>query len=139
MVSRVLVPMNDSEMAERALEYALEVHHDAEIVVLAVVGEPSAMWGGATTVALADDVDEAAREEARPVLDRAREIAGERGVDVATRVALGHPTRAILEAADEFDAVVMGAHAGSLADRLFVGDVAGKVVRHAPVPVTVVR
>jgi nucleotide-binding universal stress UspA family protein len=44
MISRILVPMDDSEMAQRALEYALENHPDAEITVLHVVGEPSP-WG----------------------------------------------------------------------------------------------
>lgn len=55
MIKRVLVPMNDSEMAERALRYALEVHPDAELTVLTVVGEPSGMLGGAAAVALADE------------------------------------------------------------------------------------
>lgn len=43
MLSRILVPMDDSEMAERALEYALENFSGAEIIVLHVVGEPSPM------------------------------------------------------------------------------------------------
>jgi len=30
MVSRILVPMDDSEMATRALEHALESHPDAD-------------------------------------------------------------------------------------------------------------
>lgn len=47
--------MNDSEMAETALRYALEAFPTASITVLAVVGEPSAMFGEAATIALADD------------------------------------------------------------------------------------
>ncbi len=43
MISRILVPMDGSEMSERALEYALEVHPNTEITVLHVVGEPSPM------------------------------------------------------------------------------------------------
>jgi len=45
MISRVLVPMDESEMAERALRFALEAHPDAEIIVLHVVGQPSSMMG----------------------------------------------------------------------------------------------
>jgi nucleotide-binding universal stress UspA family protein len=139
MVSRVLVPMDDSEMARRALEFALEAHPDAEITVLTVVGEPSAMMGEAADLALADDVEGAARERARDVQDRAREIAAEHGVEIDTEIQLGHPVRAILNRAEGYDAIVMGSHGGTLAERLFVGNVAEKVFRRSPVPVTVVR
>jgi len=139
MIERILVPMDDSEMAERALTYALENHADAEIIVLHVAGEPSAMWGVATGIALEDDLESAAEEKAAPVFDRAREMAAEYDVDVETTVQLGSPVRAILNAADDVDAVVVGSHGGSLADHLFVGNVAQKVVRQSPVPVVVVR
>jgi len=46
--------MDESEMAERALRFALEAHPDAEIIVLHVVGQPSSMMGAAG-LALADD------------------------------------------------------------------------------------
>jgi nucleotide-binding universal stress UspA family protein len=131
--------MDDSEMAQRALVYALENHPEAEITVLHVVGEPSPMGVAATSLALEDDLEAAAEERAEVVFDRARDCAAEYDVEVATEVQLGQPTRAILNRADEFDAVVIGSHGGSMADRLFVGDVAQKVFRGSPVPVVVVR
>ena len=139
MIDRILVPMDDSEMAERALTYALENHPDADITVLHVAGEPSSMWGVATGIALEDDLEAAAEEKAAPVFDRAREMAAACDVEVETSVQLGSPVRAILNAAEDADAVVVGTHGGSLADRLFVGNVAQKVVRQSPVPVVVVR
>ncbi len=141
MVSRVLVPMDGSEMSEFALEHALEIHPDADVTVLHVVGEPSAMFGQATELALADDVEEAMDEHARAVFDRATELAAAvgRADDLETEVALGHPVRAIVNRADDYDTVVIGSHGGTLAERLFVGNVAEKVFRRSPVPVTVVR
>ncbi|MFB6082884.1 MAG: universal stress protein [Halorientalis sp.] len=135
----VLVPMDDSEMAERALEYALDVFDDADITVLTVVGEPSFMWGEATAIALAEDVERAARERGQEVTDRAREIAADHDAEVDVSVRTGHPARAILDAAEDYDTVVIGSHGGSVADRLVIGNVAEKVFRQAPVPVTVVR
>jgi nucleotide-binding universal stress UspA family protein len=139
MISKILVPMDDSEMAQRALEYALENHPDAEITVLHVTGGPSVMGGAATGLALADDIEAAAEEHAKEVFDRARELAAERDIEIDTDVRLGHPARAILNRANGFDAVVIGSHGGSMSDRLFVGNVAQKVFRRSPVPVIVVR
>lgn len=124
-------------MAEHALEHALKMYPDAEITVLHVVGEPSAMMGKATSLALADNVEEAAEEHAAVIFDRAREIAGDR--EITTDVAWGSPSKVIVNRAREFDAVVIGSHGGSLADRLLVGNVAQRVFRHSPAPVTVVR
>lgn len=139
MLSRILVAMDDSEMAENALEYAIENHPDAEITVLHVVGEPSPMWGTATGLALEDDIDAAAQERAHPVVTRVAKLAEENDVEITTTVKLGNPSRAILNAAGEYDAVVIGSHGGTMADRLFVGNVAQKVFRRSPVPVVVVR
>ena len=139
MVSRVLVAMDGSEVAEEALRYALDVHTKAEITVLTVVGEPSAMFGEATAIALAEDPEQSMREHAQPVVDRAREIAAEYDAEITAEVGTGDPKRQILNRAADFDTVVIGSHGGTLADRLFVGNVAEKIVRRSPVPVTIVR
>jgi nucleotide-binding universal stress UspA family protein len=139
MIARVLVPVDDSEMAIRALRHALDTYPDAEFTVLHVCGGPSPMMGGATDLFLADDVEAAAEEQARDIFDRVRTVAAEYGVDISTLVRVGHPARTIVDAAADFDVVVLGSHSGSLSDRLFVGNVAELVVRRSPVPVTVVR
>ena len=139
MIDRVLVPMDDSELAERALRYALEAHSGAEITVLHVVGEPSTMMGEAVALALEEDIQQAAEESAEEILARAREIAAEYDAEIETDVGWGSPAKAIVKRAAEFDAVVLGSHAGSIAERVFVGDVAKTVFRRSPVPVTVVR
>lgn len=139
MIDRILVPMDDSEMSRRALEYALENHPDAEVTVLHVVGGASPMWGDAMGLALEKDVESAAKERAEVVFDSARELATEHNAEITTEIQLGNPTRAILNRADDFSTVIMGSHGGSVADRLFVGNVCKKVVRQSPVPVTIIR
>ncbi|WP_265109371.1 universal stress protein [Halosolutus halophilus] len=141
MISHILVPMDGSEMSEHALEYALEAYPDAQVTVLTVVGEPSSMWGEASGLALADDLEEAAQEHAQPVFDRARELVdvADGDADLETVVELGHPVRAIINCADDYDTVVVGSHGGSISDYFYVGNVAKKVVRQSPTPVVVVR
>ncbi|WP_299332941.1 universal stress protein [Haloplanus sp.] len=139
MIARVLVPMDDSEMAGRALRYALEVFPGAKVTVLHVSGGPSPMMGEATEIALSDDPEGVADDHAEDALDRARAVASECDAEIQTEVRVGHPARTILDRAEAFDGVVLGSHSGGLMDRLFVGNVAETVVRGSPVPVTVVQ
>jgi len=142
MASRILVPIDDSDHASQALKYALDNYPDAEITVLHVVGVPSMMMGEATGLALEDDISEAAAKRAKPIFKRAREIADERGREISTVVGIGHPARQILDRAEEYDAIVLGAHGAdwSRATRRFlVGNVTETVSKRAPVPVVIVR
>lgn len=139
MIDRVLVAMGGSEMAERVLEFAIRAYPDAEMTVLTVVGAPSWFMGEATGLVLAEDLPAAAEERAEPVLERAREIAADHDRGIDTAVALGSPSRAIVERAEGFDVVVIGSHGRTLSSRLLLGDTAETVTRRSPVPVTVVR
>lgn len=139
MLDRVLVPMDGSALSERALTYALENHPDASTTVLTVVGEPTVMMGGAMSLAFETDIETAAEDRAEEIFDRAREIAAEYDADIDTVVAVGRPARAIVTRADDYDAVVIGSHAGDVISRIFVGNVAETVFKRSPVPVTVVR
>ncbi|MDZ7731242.1 MAG: universal stress protein [Natrialbaceae archaeon] len=139
MIDRVLVPMDDSELAQKALEYALDAFGEVEITVLHVVGKPTPMMGEIVGLALEDDLQSAAEERASDVFDIARKIADEHNTEITTTVAIGHPARTIIETSENFDTVVIGSHSGSIVDRLYVGNVAEKVFRRAPVPVMVIR
>ncbi len=139
MVSRVLVPMDDSDMAATALSFACETFPAAELTVLHVAGGPTSYMGGAMSLVLSDDMDDAIAERAEPIFERAREIAAEADCAIETAVALGSPGKTIVSHADGFDLVVIGSHSGGLASRLLLGNVAETVTKNAPVPVTVVR
>ena len=142
MLSKILVPMDDSGPAERALEYALENHPDAEITVLHVVGVPSMMMGEAVGLTLEDDISEAAAERARPVFDRAHDAADERDREIETLVGVGHPARNVINRADDYDTIILGSHGsdrGRATRRFLVGNVAETVSKRAPIPVTIVR
>ena len=134
--------MDDSEHAGEALEYALDTFPDADVTVLHVVGVPSSMMGEAMGLALSDDLEDAAAERAEPAFERAREIAGDRDREITTIVGVGHPARRIVDRADDYDTVVIGAHGtdrGRMTRRFLVGNVAETVSKRAPVPVVIVR
>jgi len=142
MASRILVPMDDSEHAGQALEYAFDNFPGADVSVLHIVGVPSPMMGEAAALAIADDMEEAAAERAEPVFERAREIATERDREIDTIVDIGHPARNIIDRAENYDTVVIGAHGADwsrAARRFLVGNVAETVSKRASVPVVLVR
>ena len=97
------------------------------------------MMGKAVSLTLEDDIQQAAEEHASTVHQRARDIADQYDTEISTEVAWGTPAKVIINRAEDFDTVIIGSHGGTLAERLFVGNVAQKVFRRSPVPVTVVR
>ncbi|APX97787.1 universal stress protein [Natronorubrum daqingense] len=142
MLSTILVPVDDSEHAGRALEYALDNYPDADVTVLHVVGVPSMMMGDAVGLTLEDDLEEAAAERAESVFERAQAIADDRDREIETVVGVGHPARNIIDRAEDYETIVIGSH-GSDWDRatrrFLVGNVAETVSKRAPVPVVIVR
>ncbi|WP_222918808.1 universal stress protein [Natrinema sp. SYSU A 869] len=142
MPPRILIPFDDSEPANDALEYAFDLFPDGEFVVLVVVDTTSLPYIPNT----ADDTEpsDETREllaEAEEVLSTAEAIGDERGIAVETRTQMGTPAQEILEytESESIDHVVIGSHGRSGITRILLGSVAEVVVRHSSVPVTVVR
>ena len=97
MISCVLVPMDDSETAKRTVRYALEAYSDVEITALHVVGAPSPMMGKAVSLALEDDIEQAAEEHASAVPQRARDIADQFDTKITTDIAWGTSAKVIVD------------------------------------------
>jgi nucleotide-binding universal stress UspA family protein len=131
----VLVPVDGSDPADAALEYAFERFADADLAALYVMDPADGAWGpGSDWLSTAESRSEA-------VLSGVGERAAEAGHDVSTDSAVGRPARAIVEYVEEHavDQVVMGSHGRDGISRVLLGSVAETVVRRSPVPVTVVR
>jgi nucleotide-binding universal stress UspA family protein len=140
----VLVPYDESEGSERALEHALEQHPEATVTLLHVVDLVDAGYASpvdGTVPGFWEEWFENEKAASERLLEEGRERANEADVDVQTETVVGRPTRAINEYVEERDVdhVVMGSHGRSGVTRVLLGSVAEGVVRRAPVPVTVVR
>ena len=120
--------------------YGIDVP-DAEIVVLHAIGFVDSEEQIGRLQGDRRDRYEWAEDEADGIFVRAEELAGRAGVDVATDVTYGPPSRAIPSYAGEHDIdhIVMGNHGQAGARQILLGSVTETVVRRAPVPVTVVR
>lgn len=140
MANTILVPIDGSEHARKALSVAIEEFGDAELIVLHVI-EPYNVFSVTENAARDDEVLEERRAERAALLEESREFAADRGATVRTELMLGSPSRAIVDACDEFDVdhVVMGSRGRTGLSRLVLGSVADTVVKRAPTTVTVVR
>ena len=140
MTLHVLVAMDRSPMAERALEHALTVYPEAEVTVLYVIDYIEESYSARALVG-SEELHERARGHAEERFETAREMADEHGTEVETRTTVGDPAREIVDYArdHDVDVVVVGSHGRDTLSRILLGSVAESVVRRAPVPVTVVR
>ncbi len=150
MYRRVLVPLDGSALAERALAHAERIAAQGGEIVLFQVLEPEAVMPplGVSEVASVREAERVAREmreasiRARQVAERYMEgvkrVVRRADLTVTLRVAEGQPADRIVEAADDADVVAMSTHGRTGLAHLLMGSVAEKVVRHAPVPVLVV-
>lgn len=141
MTENVLVALDGSPLAERALECALDTHSDATITALYVIDPVEGMYdaepgGGPVADQWYDDIQEVADE----VHEDAREAAAERGVELRTATEPGQPAREIVRYAEEndMDRIFLGSHGRKGLERLLVGSVAEEVIRNTKIPVTVV-
>jgi nucleotide-binding universal stress UspA family protein len=154
MYRRILVPLDGSALAERALPHAERVlGGGGELVLLQVVPplEPDAViplsaeiefaatHGGDALTRHAHDAASRPRALAEAYLASVAGRLGRDDITVTTRVADGHPVERIVEAARGTDLVVVSTHGRTGLAHFLLGSTAERVVRHATVPVMVVR
>ncbi len=147
MLSQVLVSLDGSELAERALPYAKQiVASTGEIVLLSVVDVPDfpvySVYPMAVATPEADygtvvtDLLASSKEYLEGVANQLR--LG--GLRVKTVVKSGDPATCIIEEAQErhVDMIVISTHGRSGFSKWLLGSVTQKVLSTMPCPVTVI-
>jgi nucleotide-binding universal stress UspA family protein len=144
MFARILVPLDGSERAERALAVAGRLARASHglVILLRVVNDIPDTSALLATAPLphADYLDRDERE-ARQYLDAVVSAAPLRGVRVETRVEFGISAEIILDSASAFhaDAIVLCSHGRTGLTRWALGSVAQQIVRRATIPTVLLR
>ena len=141
MSKHVLVPLDGSEQASEALDFACEEYPAATVTLMHVINPSRAGYGAQAGIpSFSEEWYEEAEEGAEELFAEARARTPP-DVTVETATEVGQPSHAIVEFAEETDVdqIVMGSHGRQGVSRLLLGSVAETVVRRSPVPVTVVR
>lgn len=145
MFQRIVVPLDGSKLAEAALPAAEELARltHAPIVLLRVVDftrlEQYGPYGLALEYASVEPVLAAERAEAVSYLEDVQRQLSTKGLSVTFAVRSGPVTRELVAATQPGDVVVMASHGRGGLSRWLLGSVAEDVVRHAPVPVMIIR
>jgi nucleotide-binding universal stress UspA family protein len=143
MFTKILVPLDGSKLAERALEPALALARQVEgklILLRAPAADMVLLPDMAAGYAPAEAYD-APHDSAREYLLTQQQQWAYAGVPIHTRVAEGSVADVIVDtaAAEKADLIVMSSHGYSGITRWVLGSVAERVLHAAPCPVLVVR
>lgn len=147
MLEHILVPLDGSDVSERALEYARQIvaarGRITLFTALDVPDYPATMFypaGLASYEVTHEAVQEKVAPHAQQYLEKIAESLRDSGLTVDVDTVVGEPANAIVERAEVLgvDAIVMSTHGRSGINRWLFGSVANKVLSSANCPVFIV-
>lgn len=149
MVKNILVPIDGSKTAGKALEYAVDLAKQtgSTIVLLSVIDK--SLYYGAPTIPslsspthLLENLEDYLRQTAEAYVAEAEGQCRSKGVESKKIVRAGHPVEEIIKAAEDSkaDLIVMGSHGKSALGAALLGSITiGLIHRETKFPVLVVR
>lgn len=144
MYSRIVVPLDGSDIAEQAIDSAMEIAglmntpvHLVRVLDLHPQDLPTAY--GSFVVPIDTGHLEAERETANQYLTETARVLSQNGQVVTSELRYGPPQAAIADSLREGDLLVIASHGRSGVSRWFLGSVAESVIRQSTVPVLLIR
>ncbi len=139
---RILIATDGSETANEAADFGIEMVgcSGAKIYALYVIDTTPYRSVPLDQIWSKETLDEFERvgHEATSYIER---IGAAAGAEVESRVLKGNPAEKILDFAEDnnIDMIIVGSLGKSGYERVLIGSVSEKIIRHAKVPVLVVR
>jgi nucleotide-binding universal stress UspA family protein len=148
MISKILVPTDGSETANKSVEYAagLAKQLGATITLLSVIDISVILAQPLEDMAspghLQESVEDYMRQAAKACIQEATRICKENGIQPETVTRSGHPVEEIINEAvkSKVDLIVMGSQGRSALKAVILGSVTfGVIHKDTKIPVLVVR
>jgi nucleotide-binding universal stress UspA family protein len=140
---KILVPVDGSENALRALSYALKLAKKDEAIGLhlVTVHQEPVIYGEIQVYVSRERMEELQRNHSMDMLQPAVDAAKAAGVSYTSEILVGDTASMIVKRADELncDGIVMGTRGMSAVGNLVMGSVATKVVHLTKLPVTLIK
>jgi nucleotide-binding universal stress UspA family protein len=149
MIRKILVPIDGSENAQKAVEYAIDLAKQtrSSIVLLSVV-DKSPYYGAETVPSISppanmlENIEDYFRQTAEAYVAEAEGLCKTKEVASQKLITLGHPVEEIIKTAknSEVDLIIMGSHGRSALGAALLGSVTiGVIHRESKFPVLIVR
>ena len=140
---KLLVPVDSSDSAMRALEHAIRLakeHGPVELVIV-YAHEPPLIYGEIEIYLPEEKAKQVQREYSENILRPAIEKAKGAGVTFTSQVLIGDVPKSIVSCAEALacEGIVMGTRGMSAIANLVMGSVATKVIHLTKLPVTLVK
>ncbi|GAB6049899.1 universal stress protein [Hydrogenophilus islandicus] len=147
MFRHLLVPTDGSELSQAAVERAVTFAKRLEARITFFYAQPDfplPVYGEGALIdpTTPEQFRKAAEEEAKMILNAAKERASEAGVEADTDTVVSDaPAEAIIDAAERHgcDLIFIASHGRSGIAKLLLGSVTHKVLSHTKLPVLVYR
>ena len=150
MIKKILVPIDGSETARKALEYAVDLAKQtgSTIILLSVIDKssfydiPITFPNVISPTPLLETLEDYLRQTAEAYVADAEGLCRSKGVESRKIVNTGHPAEEIIKAAEDLkvDLIVMGSHGKSALGAALLGSVTMRVIHmETKIPVLVVR
>ena len=146
MYQHIVVPLDGSELAECVLPHveAIASGCNVTLVTLVMVVPPLHMYGGAETRISPEErkhLEEDSIKVNTAYLEEKAQLLRDKGVIVEAKVLLGNVLDKLVDYIKDnsADLIIIATHGRSGVSRLFLGSVADRLLRHAPIPVLMVR
>ena len=146
MYKRILVPIDGSQTATKALQSALQMAKESGGVVriIHLIDANAYMSGSGGFVSYPGDLPGSMRDGGNKVIEEATNLAQSMGVVAETHLFDSFDGRLADVVSDEAkawnaDLVVVGTHGRTGIGRVLLGSGAEQILRQAPVPVLVIR
>jgi nucleotide-binding universal stress UspA family protein len=140
---KLLVPVDNSDGAMRALEYAIRLAKERKPTELMIVHahEPPLVYGEIAMYLPEEKAEELQRQHSEGILQPAIDKAKKAGVTFTSQILIGDVARSIVSCAEASGccAIVMGTRGMSAIGNLVMGSVATKVIHLTKLPVTLVK
>lgn len=139
MYDRVILPTDGSECAMKGVEEGLDMAADLDIEVLSIYVIDSSEYEGLHHESIKSSAKEGLKEKGKKALERVKEGAKEKDVDLKTKLLKGTPYKEITDAAEEKDIIYISTHGLSGFTHLFLGSTTERVLKNTQNTVAVVN
>lgn len=148
MISKILVPTDGSNTAQKAAKYAVDLAKKlkATIIILSVIDQrpyvSQTVPAAKTTLHIIEPIEDYLREAAEAYAGEIKKLCDKGGVRSKTVITSGHPVEDIVKQATKTkaDLIVMGSHGKSALAAAVLGSVTyGVIHKDSKIPVMVVK